>query len=388
MIARTQLSVENQTESHSGQKLFNKAVVFSGGGLRFGYYLGVYQALCDNQQKPDLILASCGGAFIAGLLELTENGLQAFKLLQSQACYDMLCRITPKPPIKTPDYALAAIKRWLITQGNQIAQKQPRIPLSLFESSLTSKTANQIVTTLTQQSIAYIANETDSNPLWPFTADQDVAKTNGFNSIIIASRLAPAVQGNQWQVVLRCNHPSLAQQLKLLNPPNVLAKYQPQLIHPAHHIANDMPLNIAVRASISDMYYLPPLLWQDNILMGGLLNLTPIELACQLASTVYVETKAEYDKWMAEPAIHSVFGFMANNRLKEVHAYDDNSTQLHWIDTANNAEHICPAISKKLRLRQGYIDVVRPDIASYQTLMQEQYTYGYQRTIEALREQS
>ncbi|MGO2448408.1 patatin-like phospholipase family protein [Psychrobacter sp.] len=76
-------------------KPFNTAVLFSGGGLRFGYYLGMYQALYEQAKTPDIILASCGGALVAGLLEVTGgDSEQAFERLQSRECYDMLCRIT------------------------------------------------------------------------------------------------------------------------------------------------------------------------------------------------------------------------------------------------------------------------------------------------------
>lgn len=45
---------------------------------------------------------------------------------------------------------------------------------------------------------------------------------------------------------------------------------------------------------------------------------------------------------------------------------------------ADNAKHIRPAMTKKMRFKQGHIDVVRPDFATFQCIMREQYQYGYE----------
>lgn len=362
----------------STSKLFNTAVLFSGGGLRFGYYLGMYQALCDKQQQPDIVLASCGGAFAAGLLEVSEDSRHAFRLLQSRACYDMLCRITPKPPKRASGYLLPAITRWSATQGWQLAKKLP------LATGFYPKFYPKKLQAVTEHSIAYIANESATNPLWQWHSPKD---NTGLNSLIIASRFQSINNRYHWQIALRCGTQFLADNIEHLSLSNALAHYHPSIVD-LHWITAEMPLSVAVRASISDMYYLPPVYWQGNTLMGGVLNLTPIELACQLANTVYAETKDNYDTWMAEPAIHATFGFFANERLNHVLQYQHPNTQIHWINTADNAHHIRPAMVKKLRLRQGYIDVKRPDFATFQAIMREQYDYGYERTIAKLRESS
>lgn len=105
--------------------------------------------------------------------------------------------------------------------------------------------------------------------------------------------------------------------------------YSPNHITKNHEITAKIPLATAVRASIADMYYLPPVNWQGQTLMGGVLNLTPIELACQLADTVYAKIKPNYDKIMAEPAIYSTFVFFANQRFADVHQYQTHDSQIH-----------------------------------------------------------
>ena len=362
-------------------KPFNTAVLFSGGGFRFGYYLGMYQALCEQAKTPDIILASCGGVLVAGLLEVTGgDSEQAFERLQSRECYDMLCRITPKPPKQVTGHALPALQRLIVSQAWQLAKNSP---LNVIKRRPTPP--NKILDRLAHQSIATIKDESADNPLWPWQPSQ---QNTIINSLVIASRLYNDKAAHQWQVVLRCSQQALANEIEKLSLFNALAPYQPDTIHSSHWVTADMPLAVAVRASISDMYYLPPLTWQSHLLMGGVLNLTPIELACELAHEVYAETKANYDRLLAEPAIYSTFGFLANQRLAHVHQYQTLDSEIHWIKTADNAKHIRPAMAKKLQLRQGYIDVTRPDYATFQAIMREQYNYGYERTIAKLRESS
>ena len=48
--------------------------------------------------------------------------------------------------------------------------------------------------------------------------------------------------------------------------------------------------------------------------LGEVINLTPIELAAQLADTIFAETKVGYDSLLAAPAIQRVFDFDSNQR--------------------------------------------------------------------------
>lgn len=398
---------------------FNSAILFSGGGLRFGYYLGMYQALCDQGKKPDVILASCGGAFVAGLLELAPDPHEAFALMLSRDCYAMLCRITPNVPRHRTDYLLSAMGRLLASQAGHWLKK---LPLEFLEKNLATQFNTQLSTNLsantlsllTKQSLAIIDNESETHPFWQFQNANLFNPSTKINSIILASELIKAKENYptsnfQWQLLLRCSTPKLAQTIETLALPNIMANYNAKSIHAEHAIIDSMPLAVAVRASISDMFYLPPLIWkkadwqeaqgqksdwqnvggratdgQEKILMGGVLNLTPIELACQLATTVYAETKTGYDRLLAEPAIQAVFGFSPNERLRHVQDFTPSQNTLHWIDTADNAKKIRPAIAKKMRLSQGYLDVVRPDFATYQAIMREQFNFGYRRVEQYL----
>ncbi|MFP3353552.1 hypothetical protein R0K04_19445, partial [Pseudoalteromonas sp. SIMBA_153] len=91
-------------------------------------------------------------------------------------------------------------------------------------------------------------------------------------------------------------------------------------IHPSVKVQTQWDFAPVIRASMADMYYLPPThIPELGWCLGGVINLTPIELACQLGNSVFAETKAGYDPWLAAPAIQHVFGFDPNRRLAAVH---------------------------------------------------------------------
>ncbi len=93
-------------------------------------------------------------------------------------------------------------------------------------------------------------------------------------------------------------------------------------IHPSVKVQTQWDFAPVIRASMADMYYLPPThITELGWCLGGVINLTPIELACQLGDSVFAETKAGYDPWLAAPAIQRVFGFDPNERLAAVHSY-------------------------------------------------------------------
>ena len=150
----------------------------------------------------------------------------------------------------------------------------------------------------------------------------NINRHNDFNAnhttpeiAIIASRLysAPAdsdlLNDNLANTSANNHHVKLQE---LLFAPPLLAEYLSDLptermtspthsfanerIHPPVKLLTQWNIQSVVRASMADMYYLPPIhITELGWCLGGVINLTPIELACQLAKTVFAETKDGYD---------------------------------------------------------------------------------------------
>lgn len=70
---------------------YQRAVLFSGGGTRFGLYLGMYAALDEMGLKPDLLIASCGGSLAAAIIQAFERDAERKSYLQSEEFYRFIC---------------------------------------------------------------------------------------------------------------------------------------------------------------------------------------------------------------------------------------------------------------------------------------------------------
>ena len=252
----------------------------------------------------------------------------------------------------------------------------------------------------------------------------NINRHNDFNAnhttpeiAIIASRLysAPAdsdlLNDNLANTSANNHHVKLQE---LLFAPPLLAEYLSDLptermtspthsfanerIHPPVKLLTQWNIQSVVRASMADMYYLPPIhITELGWCLGGVINLTPIELACQLAKTVFAETKDGYDVWLAAPAIKRVFGFDPNARLAAVHSYQakaapsksepskltsSKSAQPHWLPFADNAQQLTGRnVQKRFNLQQMTVELIHADYNGFVQQMQAQWQYGYQRTI-------
>lgn len=342
-------------------KPYRTAAIFAGGGLRFGYYLGMYQALCEHDKRPDVVLASCGGAFAAAFLELAHDPKRALTLLKSPYTHQMFCRFYGVVPAHRGVHVLPAIKRYV---QSKITIKK----YALRQHELDALNAKALFT---------IKDEAHT-PLWQdekfvFELSQQPPSANSPpHSLIVLSRLHPS---HRWQQVLRPSAGITTQaRLMLDGLPCALYDDCPERIDPDVAVL-DLPLAVAVRASISDMYYLPPYVWQGQTLFGGVMDLTPVELACRLAQTVFIDDKAPYDKLLAAPAINGVFGFDPNQRLRAVKKYHN----VHWLDLADNRQHIKPLVAKHYHAK-GYFKERHPNFDEFCAIADAQWRYGYERT--------
>ncbi|MGM8900404.1 hypothetical protein, partial [Psychrobacter sp. 1Y4] len=116
----------------------------------------------------------------------------------------------------------------------------------------------------------------------------------------------------------------------------------------------------------------------------------------QLAETVFAETKAGYDSWLAAPAIQRVFGFDPNARLAQVHGYNpmiepshttSKNHQLHWLPFADNAQQLIGKnVQKRFNLKQMTVELIHRDYDGFVQQMQAQWQYGYQRTTDYIQQ--
>lgn len=391
-------------------KPYERVQLFSGGGSRFGYYLGSYAALVAHDLTPDMIVGTCGGSLSAYLVNLAPDPKDLQELMCSRELYRVITAIRHVAPDEVSKRLkircmTQAFKRWRLTKQKANGQRQQQ-----------ADNYERILDELQQLAIFRVDNEEqwlDELSGFSLKHNNNLFNPTAPEIAIIASRLYPTA--NQGTTASNSVHNDFRLQELLFAPPRlaVLDLIAEKLNSPAHTFANGRITQSvrtltkwdfapAIRASMADMYYLPPthiaaLGW----CLGGVINLTPIELACQLGHSVFAETKAGYDSWLAAPAIQRVFGFDPNERLAQVQGFDSTETlpradsvetsprvnQLHWLPFADNAQQLARQhVQKRFNIRQMTVELIHSDYDGFVQQMQAQWQYGYQRTTDYIQQ--
>jgi predicted acylesterase/phospholipase RssA len=355
---------------------FKRCMVFAGGGFRFGAYLGMYAAACDLGKTPDVLLASCGGAIAAAIIQGLPDDNARKSWLCSAAMYQFWCDVqaTPKAAIahvlwqsalRRLDSGDAAIVPDLFQDYMFIAPEH--LPLPTF--------AEHHSTHLRSCPLAGIASLNEKTGCCPDVViigakllfkPRDVGQPRAGRKLFAECVFAPP----NIQALLHTQEAALAQ-----------SPWQQSSVARELCLIGDASLHQAVRISTADMFYLPPQHFAGEIYNGGVVNLFPIELAQALAEQVVMEFKAPLDRGFALPAWRSVLGINGNARLRQVHAQFADV----WIDTSDirvalRAQHV----QKTLHWRHNRIQLRPPAThAMYVEQMLAQWQYGYVRAQEA-----
>lgn len=328
-------------------------MVMAGGGFRFGYYLGIYAALCETGRAPDVLLASCGGAIAAGIVQAFPGSAERKAWLSSPAMYQFWLQLKSNEQASISRALLAALKRRFFVK------KAATIP-DLFHD--------------------YLFEVPNVLP-WPempaINTDLDVA--------IIAGKLLydetevgqPRGSRKLFAETVFCS-PRSASLLQGASSPlsdgdNAIAA---QLL-----TDTAMPMAQAMRASVSDMYYFRCHSYQGNHYIGGVIDLFPIEVAKLLAEQVVMELKGPYDNFISLPALRTVLGIDGNQRLRHVL----QQTADLWVDTSDMTQALVEnQIYKKILWQKNTIKLIAPpNYESYLAMIDAQWQYGYQRGLNA-----
>lgn len=335
-------------------KKYQRCMVMAGGGFRFGYYLGIYAALCETGRAPDVLLASCGGAIAAGTIQAFPSNAERKAWLSSPAMYQFWLKLKSNEQASISRALLAAVKRRFFVK------KAATIP-DLFHD--------------------YLFEVPELLP-WPempeVNSDLDVA--------IIAGKLLynetevglPRGDRKLFAETLFCSERSAALLQGMSSPLSVdgdNAIAAPLLTDTA------MPMAQAIRASVSDMYYFRCHSYQGQNYIGGVIDLFPIEVAKQLAEQVVMELKGPYDNFFSLPALRTVLGIDGNQRLRHVL---QQSADL-WVDTSDMTQALVEnQIYKKILWRKNKIKLMMPpSYQDYLAMIDAQWQYGYQRGLSA-----
>ncbi len=337
-------------------KKYQRCMVFSGGGFRFGIYLGMYAAARDAGRPPDVLLASCGGAIAAAIIQALPDDAQRLAWLGSPEMYRFWCGLTSAPHARLATTLAQAAQRKL-SRGPAL-----RIP-DLFNNYLFDVPAQLPLPPAVsnpQVDVAIMGGKLLFGPA-------DVGQLRGQRKLFV-------------QTVL-CNARGAAL-LDGMPSPFESPVWGSHAV--AGGVITDSALSVAeaARLSITDFYYFACHRHGADYYIGGVVDLFPIEVAHRLADEVMLEFKESFDQAFSIPAWRAVLGLDGNQRLRYVNAQPADV----WFDTSDVSVALArQQVQKKIDWRRNRITLSPPEShAIYLQHMQDQWDYGYQRGCEAL----
>lgn len=331
---------------------YSHCMVLGGGGFRFSYYLGAYAAAVETNNAPDLLLATCGGAIAAAVIQSLPDDESRKAWVASPDMHDFLrnCRAADAATVRR--VIRRAGRHWLLNAP------APQVP-DLFHD--------------------YLFDLPEQMPLPPAVAIPAVSVAIvGGKLLFRPDEVKQARAGRKLFVETVFGDPRTAALLTGMGAP---ASTADNAVSPALCVESGVSLADAVRVSISDMFYLPCFAIGTDHYMGGVIDLVPMEIAARLANRITAEHKAPFNQLFAIPAIRAVLGIDGNSRMREVRASPADT----WIDTSDiSAALKRNSIKKALSWKPPHVRLALPDThEEYVRDVNMQWQYGYDRAIAA-----
>jgi hypothetical protein len=325
---------------------FGFALVLAGGGYDVFAHFGIVDATIDAGRPPEVLVAPCGTSIVAAVLNAIPDRDERLAFVFSPTFHQLMR--TPEQRKITPGLASMAFSIWRRSFG--FTDKVPRLydfPVVSFPDDFEADFINS-----------------------DFGAEE-------MRLLIVATRteIGPEDKGQT-----RAGR-KLFQEIVFTDPDT--ARYLADFEAPVGHYFPDSSYMIdadvrvgatlfdAVRASISDMYFVEPYLYQGERYVTGGFDLH-VELARGMAREVAVTWIAGYDPILSDAAVESVLGYRLNQRLRlSTAGYAD-----WWIDISDKKDWG----EMKFRILQG----VPEDYETFLDLARQQYEMGYCRAREGL----
>lgn len=338
---------------------YKRAIVFSGGGTRFAMYCGMFAAFEEKNLTPDLIIGVCGGSIAAAIINSFKTNAERKNYLQSKELFDFVQNTKLTKERKLHRIGWYSLKKTYSKNrapfienvfDNYLVDMPQNISLQL--PSLSSQFSQNIPCIIIGSKILF-------DP-----ADIGKARKNKklYKKVLFTDQIT-------------------AQKIDLDTIKIESENYELSAVDSSIEITTDISMQQAMRISVSDMFYVEPVLYQNQYYAGGAIDLMPIELALEIADEVIFEKKNNYTN-VEESLVRAVLGFSGNQRLEEIQKKAVN----YWIDTTDATQtlngHYC---QKKIDWKNFEIKIDLPDsYEKFVTDMEKQWQYGYDKALKAI----
>ena len=337
------------------KKPYPTVAVFSGGGTRYALYLGMYAAMQHYDVKPDLLIATCGGSIAANIINSFATDEQRKAFIQSEELYRFV-----------QNTQMTRFK--MLYKIGVYCQRKVR---NTFYAPYIENIFDKFIVDM----------PTDIRPLLPSLAVRPTLPTIVVGARLLFDRADIGKERNGRKLYRKVLFTD-AETAMNIDLPAVncnFKSYEGSAIDSQVELFQDVPLPIATRISVSDMFYVQPVHYNGAYFAGGIIDLMPIELAEQLGETIIFEKKKGFGT-IDEALIRAVFGYSGNRRLQEVMTHSVN----YWVDTADMNQALSGHyIEKNINLLKLQVELKLPKTyAQFVKDMNFQWQYGYDRVAQ------
>lgn len=339
---------------------FNNAFILSGGGTRLMIYLGMYAALEKLSLKPDVLIATCGGALAATVIN-------AFSDNHSRKEY-----------LKSEEYFHFVIKERMTKE-----KKLSRIGFFSLQKVFNKRNAPFIEDVFNKYLVEVPQDFSEDLPMLQNTKFSKDLPTLIIGSQILFDPKAVGQERNHRKLYKKLIFTDIdtAKRIDVKSTSITSKNYRNSAITEANGIVTNKSMLASTRISISDMFYVAPVYSEGTYFAGGAIDLIPIELAKHMANSTIIEKKQSYSP-VEEALVRAVLGYSGNKRLTEIQNYAPQ----YQIDTNNIKEELRGHYMKK-NINWKKLEIGFDFPKTYQQFredMDKQWNYGFQQTMKSI----
>lgn len=301
----------HSVEGQSVPKPFKRALVMTGGGFKFLYFVGMYDALVDRGWKPDLLITTCGASVAAAIIHGVPDRHERLRMIQSAEM-------------------LEGIEGFRLTRGGFRDLELLLRKLSRYQRGW--ETGSDVVPDLFR--LAFFDVDSITLPFWQRSFG---ARAPGAPHVIIGGSVASFTPRD---VDRPRNGRKLYQEAyftdSIVAPylagysSAVARAYPNSSVGPGVRVFTDFSIGDAASVSIRDPFLFPPVLRDGQTFTGSNINLYPLELARGLAEEVIMTFNPAFNGFELL-AINVSLGYDMNHRLKTI----TDAPVDYWIDATN-----------------------------------------------------
>lgn len=341
---------------HAREKLYQRAIIFNGGGISVAIFLGMLQAFKDNNAAPDIIIGTCGGGLAAALANQFETVEEQMEVLSSEEMHKLLkkIKISKYGNIARSLSMILTMSRKKIFPVNKkyIIDYPDKIELNGEDNQFRNDfTKTIIVAGRSRFLVTMLGKKRRTKKLWTeiyFTDEDTAGEIQAFDQSVLNSKIA--------------------------------SNYEKSYIFSRSRFVTTFTVGDAVRASVSDPLLVSPKRVDNALYVGGIINLYPIELANAIADETIVGFLGEYSR-VDDKVLSINFGYRPNQRLYDVFTKEKTT---YTVDLSKIPHELLMNPAPKF-LKGKMVSKIPVEYNRYVKITKQLYMMGYKRALKALR---